>query len=338
MILETHDNYPYNKYKKEIELIKSLEIIKLNLKVTDKDINDKELIIKYFNELADIYYKLNDRFRADSYYEAVYRIKKIHIIPKTKKELMKIEGIGDGISHKILEIINTKKLTYLDNFKKDKKINALISLLKISGIGVKKALSLIEDNITNYDELESGIIKGEVKLTNAQELGVMYYDDLNKKIPYKEVVKLEKYLLKYKENKNKGSIEIVGRRGKKEIGDIDILVVDYNMGNILSYIEKKFKIIGFITKGKKKSSFLIKIDKIVRHVDILITNMDSYIPALLYFTGSKYFNIEIRNIAKQKGYKLNEYNLKKDNKIISVASEEDIFNLLGIDYIEPKYR
>ena len=48
----------------------------------------------------------------------------------------------------------------------------------------------------------------------------------------------------------------------------------------------------------------------------------------------------MRQIAKTKGYKLSEYGLFQisDNKKIKTNSEEDIFKLLDMDYIEPKFR
>ena len=46
----------------------------------------------------------------------------------------------------------------------------------------------------------------------------------------------------------------------------------------------------------------------------------------------------MRNIAKKYGYKLNEYGLFKGSKNIYVESEEDIFKLLGMKYLEPQER
>ena len=47
----------------------------------------------------------------------------------------------------------------------------------------------------------------------------------------------------------------------------------------------------------------------------------------------------MRDIAKQKNWKLNEYGLyDADNNLLSVSSEEDIFKLLKIPYLEPSKR
>ena len=68
----------------------------------------------------------------------------------------------------------------------------------------------------------------------------------------------------------------------------------------------------------------------------------AYYAALIYFTGSKNFNIEIRNKALEKGYSLSEYGFCKvddpNKKPITHHSEEEIFDFLGIQYVTPKDR
>ena len=76
----------------------------------------------------------------------------------------------------------------------------------------------------------------------------------------------------------------------------------------------------------------------VQKIDILITTEQSYYLALLYFTGSKYFNIYIRTFALQYNMKINEYELLKNNKRVNINSEEEIFEVLKMQYIKPEYR
>jgi DNA polymerase (family 10) len=46
----------------------------------------------------------------------------------------------------------------------------------------------------------------------------------------------------------------------------------------------------------------------------------------------------LRSKAKKMGYKVNEYGIFKNNKNILVESEEEIFKLLEIKYLEPQER
>jgi DNA polymerase (family 10) len=67
---------------------------------------------------------------------------------------------------------------------------------------------------------------------------------------------------------------------------------------------------------------------------------DGFAAAAHYFTGSKEHNTEVRAIAKKKGYKLNEYGLFKSDsdEVIPLATEESLFEFLGMDFIPPELR
>ena len=43
-------------------------------------------------------------------------------------------------------------------------------------------------------------------------------------------------------------------------------------------------------------------------------------------------------IAKQLGYKLNEYGIYMDGKKINVNSEKDICDIIGMEYLPPEQR
>ena len=75
-------------------------------------------------------------------------------------------------------------------------------------------------------------------------------------------------------------------------------------------------------------------------MDILFTSYNEYPYALMYFTGSKSFNIYMRKLCAEKGLKLNEKTLTKNKKKITenIKSEGDIFNFLNISYLEPSKR
>ena len=93
------------------------------------------------------------------------------------------------------------------------------------------------------------------------------------------------------------------------------------------------------TKGGKKYMGVLMLDFPCR-IDIRFVEYDEYYTSLLYFTGSRDFNIKLRKKALTLGYTLNEYYLKNnnDNTTFIINSEKDIFDYLEIDYIEPYER
>jgi DNA polymerase (family 10) len=73
-------------------------------------------------------------------------------------------------------------------------------------------------------------------------------------------------------------------------------------------------------------------------VDVRAVPEQSYGAALLYFTGSKAHNIALRGLANDRKWKLNEYGLFAGRRRIAGATEEDIYDKLGLAFIPPEMR
>ena len=97
-------------------------------------------------------------------------------------------------------------------------------------------------------------------------------------------------------------------------------------------------IIEILALGKNKFMGIVKINNNpVRHFDILIAPKKEYYYSLLYFTGSKIFNVALRHYVKNKfNLSLSEHGFKDID--ISVNSEEDIFKFLKLLYVKPNNR
>ena len=72
--------------------------------------------------------------------------------------------------------------------------------------------------------------------------------------------------------------------------------------------------------------------------DLRVVPQESWGAALNYFTGSKFHNIALREIAIKMRLKLNEYGLFRDKKFIAGKTEEELYKALGLRYIEPEMR
>jgi DNA polymerase (family 10) len=90
-----------------------------------------------------------------------------------------------------------------------------------------------------------------------------------------------------------------------------------------------------LAKGETKSSVRTADDV---QLDCRVVEANSFGAALLYFTGSKNFNIKLRQMAIKKGLKINEYGVFKKDRLVAGATEEEIFKLLGMTYVEPELR
>jgi DNA polymerase (family X) len=132
------------------------------------------------------------------------------------------------------------------------------------------------------------------------------------------------------------SIEIAGsiRRKKPMPTDIDILIIP-RLG--VEPIKREIATLGkIISAGEKRISSRIQGVK----VDVVITDWQSWAPALMYLTGPAGANIWNRRLAMAKGYKLNQYGLwdRKTGARIHTLTEKELYNKLGKEYRLPELR
>jgi len=72
--------------------------------------------------------------------------------------------------------------------------------------------------------------------------------------------------------------------------------------------------------------------------DLRVVPEESFGAALQYFTGSKEHNIELRKIAIEKGLKLNEYGVYGGKRKLAGKTEEEVYKILGLEWMEPELR
>lgn len=126
------------------------------------------------------------------------------------------------------------------------------------------------------------------------------------------------------------------RRECKLLGDIDILVpIDHFESTIA-----ELKIIPY-THGTTRCSGFIKVGRAYVQIDVCAYRPGEYAYMLLYFTGSREFNIRMRAIAKKKGYLLSNtgmYKVATPKKVIAAVDERSIFVKLDMVYVRAKNR
>jgi DNA polymerase/3'-5' exonuclease PolX len=294
-----------------------------------------EQLIKYLEIIKNYEIYNNEVYKVKAYNNAIENI----IIYQDKltsiDKFDNIEGIGTGILEKIYELYLTGKITYIENNIKNDKIYAFKQqLLDIYGIGPINAKKIVESGITNIEQLK----KNMNILNDKQKIGLKYYNDIKQTIPLDEYNK-HINIIKKDLTKSKLTFDFVGsyRRGSKNMGDIDLLIMKNANFNLKEYISKLIDenyIIDVLASGKNKFMGIVKIkNNPARRLDILIAPVDEYYYSLLYFTGSYLFNIGLRHYVKTKfNLSLSEHGF---NKPISVKNEEDIFKFLNLKYVKP---
>ena len=319
---------------------------------------NKNIINILSQQVNDYKNDSSKRWKAKALEKALYSIKEYPSKITSGKDVASLKGIGKGIIKRIDEIIKTGTLSGLsmkDSSKNDY-INKIKLFKEITGVGDARAKSWIKSGLNTIEDVFNAKNNGNLKTTHHIDVGLKYFYDFKKRIPRKEIEKM-KLILEKNINKvnNKLIFEVCGsfRRGQNDSGDIDVLVTckgltteikEYSfLSKLVKLLKKDNFIIDDLTKsGEKKYMGVCKLKSNLpaRRIDIRCVNYDEYYSSLLYFTGSKNFNVLMRQNAIDMNYSLNEYGLKnkKNGELMKLNSEEELFKILNVPYMNPEDR
>ena len=310
----------------------------------------KETIIQILEEIATLLELTGENpFKSRAYQNAARNLEKSEVdFDELVKEnrLTEIEGIGEAISKKLTELIQTGKLEYYEKLK-DSVPPGHLEMLKIPGLGPKKIHALYEQlGVKDVGELEYACL--ENRLVDLKGFGKKTQDNILAGIAklkvykerrlYAEISAEAEVLLEYlKRDKSILSISIAGslRRGNETVKDIDILAASKNPEKLGGHFTSYERIETVTANGETKVSVVLKSGI---NADLRIVTSAEYPYALHHFTGSKEHNTAMRGRAKDMGLKMNEYGLFRGEKNIKCANEEELFATLKLQFIEPELR
>lgn len=351
---------------------KTNKINKTNLNVSNSNVNNLNTnIINQFTLLVeqiklDIDYssgkkQLVNMYRLASIKKVLSILEKIKEPITSSEQLKGIKGIGNRSLKRIDEIIKTGKLAEIKISKESLEYLKIITELEdVFGIGRKKAYELFTKySIKSIDDLKKKVLNKQIDLPDNIIKGLEYVGKINTKIPRNEIDKINEVLLKTTQQIDSQLFGLTCgsyRRGKDTSGDVDFIIVHTNLktkndieNSKINYLEsfvKKLKQNGIIVDSLTSDNVPTKYMGICRllngelcRIDIRLIQYNSFYPAILYFTGSKDLNKKMRSLAESHGYLLNEYGLfDSKGAPFNVKSEKNIFELLGMEYLEPSNR
>ena len=271
-----------------------------------------ENFIELMEQLANIMLKQGEPFRARAYQKAQETIMSYSHDIKSPTDLKDKPNIGSTIMEKLTEYFQTGTLQILER----EKNNPINILSEVYGIGPKKAKELVDQGITTIEQLRLN----QHLLNDNQKIGVKYYYEILKRIPRSEIEQYKETLNSVFETvcMSDSKFEIVGsyRRGAETSGDIDIIITSQSylvFKNFVDILISKKIIVEVLSRGSSKCLVIARIlpMAVARRVDFLYTPKEEYPFAVLYFTGSKFFNTVMRQHAVSLGFTMNEHGIYK---------------------------
>ncbi len=315
------------------------------------------------NDIADCFDMIGDildfqaanPFRVRAYRNGARTVRDYHeslasLAAEGKARLKQIQGIGDDLAAKIIELATTGKLQMLEDLKAQVP-ESVLALIRIPGVGPKKAALLHKElGIKTLADLKAACeamqvqkLKGFGEKTQKAILeGICFAETAGVRLLWAEADTLVAQLRRHFE-KCKGiqQLEFAGsyRRGKETVGDLDILVVADNPTPAMDTLGEFVGQGQILARGPTKMS--IRTAKGFQ-IDLRVVPAESFGAALQYFTGSKEHNVILRGRAKDNGLKINEWGVfrLKDDKETRIAgsSEEDVYATLKLPVFPPELR
>ena len=284
-----------------------------------------------------------DRFKIIAYHRAATSVRNldedIELVWKEKR-LEEIKYVGEGIAKKIDEYLRTGKLQMMERMRERTPAGVPL-LMKVQGIGPRTAYHLSHVlGISSVEQLKAALESGKLDaefgptVREALRIGIEKQQSFERRLLLPEAEgefqKMESYFRALGiEVGMAGSL----RRGKGTVGDLDLLSTD---PRVVDAIRGCPGVAQILESGPKRTS--VKLDDGVQ-VDVRLFTDEEYGTALVYFTGSKDHNIALRNLANEKGWKLNEYGLfDAAGGRLAGGTEGGVYNRLGMRFVPPELR
>ncbi|MEW5915165.1 MAG: DNA polymerase/3'-5' exonuclease PolX [Gemmatimonadota bacterium] len=263
-----------------------------------------------------------------------------------EKVLTDIPGIGEDLAEKITEIARTGTHSMLRKLER-KAPKGAVELMHVRGIGPRRARTLSEKlKIRSVKDLGTAARGGRVQTLRGfgaktetailRELAVRATEERRMLRPSATQYGAE--LLAYlRHTQGVRQAELAGsfRRCRETVGDLDVLVASSAPALIVERFATYPKAEAVLARGRTRAAIRLRSGL---RIDLRVVDEASFGSALHYFTGSKAHNIAVRRLGQARGLKLNEYGVFRGKRRLAGATEEEVFDAVGLPWIPPELR
>src|SRR4051794_31700184 len=307
-------------------------------------------IALHFDELADLY-ELDGAIvhRVVAYRNAAKAIREstASVEEMTRAgTVTQIPGIGKTLEEKLNALLDTGKIPSAEKLKA-KYPPGLVEITRLPGFGAKKARKLFDVlGVASLDDLKRAV--DDEKLREVPGFGPKAEENvklaLDAGIQTKARLLLSKTLAiadslvsAIREHPAAERVEIAGsaRRWAESCKDLDIVATSSDP----DALSKAFAELPLLGEVSHQGSAGVRA---VTHnglpIDFRIVPPENFGNLLQHFTGSGKHNEALRTAAVKRGFNVSEYGVIHDGATDACATEEEVYELLGLQYIPPELR
>jgi DNA polymerase (family 10) len=273
-----------------------------------------------------------------------------------------IEGVGDAISAKVVEYIETGEIGELEELREELPVD-IDALTSVEGVGPKTVGQLYEAlGVEDLDDLEAAAEAGEIREVSG--FGQKTEQNILAGVPFARQAhgrhllgegrpQGERVLTALAAEEAVTDCDLAGslRRWKPTVGDVDVLAASDEPAAAVEAFTSLEAVDTVIEAGDQKAS--ARIEGI--QVDLRAVVPEEFGSALQYFTGSRDHNVALRNRAIDRELKVNEYGVfdvsgvgdaeaghegdgQRAGERVAGETEESMYDAVDLPWIPPELR
>jgi DNA polymerase (family 10) len=265
-------------------------------------------------------------------------------------EATRLPGIGATLQEKIVALATTGEIPALVKLR-SKFPTGLVEMTRLPGLGPKRARRLYEElGLDSLEALREAAEQGRIselkgfgpKAEQALLEAVAEYAQagpaqrivLSRALAVGEELLAEIRALDVTER-----AELAGsaRRMGETVKDLDIVATATDPAALAAAVASLPQVEAASTPGS--NAVRIRTHSAI-NIDVRIVEPDQFGNVLQHLTGSKQHNMALRDFAVRRGMHISEYGVLDDSTGTThrCATEQEVYALLGMDYIEPELR
>ncbi len=261
--------------------------------------------------------------------------------------LQDLPGIGPALAEKITELATTGRIQLLDQLRADFSPR-ILELMKLPELGPKKVAAL-------WRELQIGDIEALEAACQAQRVrsirgfgprmeekilsGIALYRRSTHRRRLGDVLPVAEELQSHVQalpGVIRSSLAGSVRRFCETSADVDLIASAAEPGSTLKAFAQLPQVAQVLGSGDSKCS--VRLLAADLQADLRVLPDEDFATALHHFTGSKAHHIRLRGRAQDRGLKISEWGIHRGEEKLKVTTEEALYDLLGMQHVEPELR
>ncbi|MCX7880046.1 MAG: DNA polymerase/3'-5' exonuclease PolX [Ignavibacteria bacterium] len=306
---------------------------------------DRRLLKILRNIATLLLIKGENPFKAEAYSKAADTIEALNIDVNEfvrNGKLSEVKGFGEALVKKITEYVETGKISYYEKLGEEIPIG-LVEITKLPNVGPKRAKQFYEElGIKNIDELENACLEG--KIAKLKGYSIRTQEIILNSIQHLKARKGKQHLMicyelakgieeNFRKDSIVQSISLVGemRRVTEVVSSVDFLIATSDRSKVIEKLKNDYEII-----EEEEDSCIFTNDEGVK-VKFHFAEPKNFFWNLHNLSGSEeYINTFAKYFEEVTGFKFDSREFPISN--ISLTSEEQIFEILKLQFIPPELR